>query len=729
MAAVARVGVELDARGAVSGLRGLDAQAKKTQGAFTKLRNAAVAVGAAAAAIKGAQFVFAKTAELETQTRSLKVLTGSLQDAQKVIKELQDFGAVTPFTSSELIETAKRLKAFGFETEKIVDITKRLGDIAGATGADLGGIATAFGQIQAKGRLQGEELLQLQERGVDLQGTLRKEYGLTADEFQKALSKGQIGADAVNFALEKLTNTGGKYADGAIAQSDTLSGKLSTLQDGIDNLARRIGQVLSPVIKGVFDQAIETLNVLNKMLAAGRQGGFDRAVGKIGASITFGATSQAVDDVEKFLDQVSSQKNKAGIEQNIQALTQLSNALKRIPATDPNAARLEPLQARIMKMQNQNLAALQNLPAQTLSEVKIPDLGGGTGGGAGGDKERVDMSQKMLGINQRLRAEQEAGNEILVATLELMQRRQEIAESNLKPIERQNELEEAASKFRLRVLDIDAQIAEQREKNQQEASKAFDDQIKQQEELAQAMREADPMFQMKQRMEELLDVQNQVAAGATVIGNAFGNAFKGVISGSKSAEDALKDMLAATAEHFLDMAAQIIAQQLTMILYGTIMKALGVSMGGFGSGASAPSIGTDTNFFGGGFTPMDFFAEGGYVTGPTPAVVGEGGEPEYVIPQSKMRESMARYSRGARGSAVIPENGEGGTSGEGDGTAVAAPIDVRFNVERINNVDYVTAAEFERGMTQAAKRGAEMGRRNVYSDLVNKRSVRSRVGV
>jgi hypothetical protein len=50
-------------------------------------------------------------------------------------------------------------------------------------------------------------------------------------------------------------------------------------------------------------------------------------------------------------------------------------------------------------------------------------------------------------------------------------------------------------------------------------------------------------------------------------------------------------------------------------------------------------------------------------------------------------------------------------------------------VERINNVDYVTAAEFERGMAQAAKRGAEMGKRGVYSDLVNKRSIRSRVGI
>ena len=47
----------------------------------------------------------------------------------------------------------------------------------------------------------------------------------------------------------------------------------------------------------------------------------------------------------------------------------------------------------------------------------------------------------------------------------------------------------------------------------------------------------------------------------------------------------------------------------------------------------------------------------------------------------------------------------------------SAALDVRYNVERINNVDYVTAAEFEQGMTQAAKRGAELGRRNVYSDL------------
>ena len=120
-------------------------------------------------------------------------------------------------------------------------------------------------------------------------------------------------------------------------------------------------------------------------------------------------------------------------------------------------------------------------------------------------------------------------------------------------------------------------------------------------------------------------------------------------------------------------------------------------------------------------------AAGGYITSPEFAQIGEGGEPEYVIPSSKMNEAMGRYARGARGGAVIPDGPGGGASG--GMTGGGGSIDVSYSVERINNVNYVTAAEFERGMAQAAKRGAELGRRNVYSDLVNKRSVRSRVGV
>ena len=247
------------------GLSDLAKRAGQAVGKFGKLGKAAALAAAAAGAAAFLKFSFGKAGELERQTKSLQVLTGSLETAKGIISELQAFGAVTPFTSTELIETSKRLKAFGFETEQVVDITKRLADVAGATGADLSGIATAFGQIQAKGRLQGEELLQLQERGVALQDELRKMYGLTGTEFSKALEKGQISAKAAEVALIRLTEQGGKYANGAVAQSDTLFGKLSTLQDAFQRFGQNIGKVLDPIFKGIIEFLTTITNQINNL--------------------------------------------------------------------------------------------------------------------------------------------------------------------------------------------------------------------------------------------------------------------------------------------------------------------------------------------------------------------------------------------------------------------------------------------------------------------------------
>jgi len=292
--AQANVKIAVDATSAVNKLRQVNTVSKKLSSSTDKLersvqrnnrrfretgaaaRSASAGVNRLGAAFrklligfslfKTASFVIFNTQQIESQRKSLEVLTGSLEDTNKIIAEIQAFGAVTPFKSSDLIETTKRLKAFGFETEELVDVTKRLADVAGATGADLGGIATAFGQIQAKGRLQGEELLQLQERGVSLQDELIKMYGFTADEFRKALEGGRISADAVNVALQRITDAGGKYANGAIAQSTTLAGKFSTLVDGVESLARTFGEVLDPVLKAVLNNTITVINTINKAL-------------------------------------------------------------------------------------------------------------------------------------------------------------------------------------------------------------------------------------------------------------------------------------------------------------------------------------------------------------------------------------------------------------------------------------------------------------------------------
>jgi hypothetical protein len=239
--------------------------------------------------------------------------------------------------------------------------------------------------------------------------------------------------------------------------------------------------------------------------------------------------------------------------------------------------------------------------------------------------------------------------------------------------------------------------------------------------------------EMKQRLEELSDPINAAAQGAAGIGNAFSTAFQGIITGTQSTQEALSNFFKGVGDAFVSMATEIIAQMVVMFAFKQLLGLFGGSGGSLFSGAGPVS---GASVFGAGqasFNPAAFapgvaFAEGGFVTNPTRALIGEGGEPEYVIPQSKMTAAMSRYSRGARGESVIPGNG---TSTEGGGTATATmePIDVRYSVERINNVDYVTADQFQRGMAQAARQGAIQGERSAMRTLGSSPAARRRLGI
>ena len=233
----------------------------------------------------------------------------------------------------------------------------------------------------------------------------------------------------------------------------------------------------------------------------------------------------------------------------------------------------------------------------------------------------------------------------------------------------------------------------------------------------------DQVEQAELRQNQLMEKYGFIANEAAT---AMSSAVQSVITGTGSVQEAFSNMFANIGKAFIDMATQMIAKALVMKAIGILTSAFGSGGGGgipFGSG---PDLGIAS---GGGFGASFFgLAEGGYVTGPTNALIGEGGEPEYVIPESKMRESMGRYSRGSRGSSVIPAEGGGSTGAEG-GVAVAAPIDVRYTVERINSVDYVTADQFQTGMKRAAAEGAQRGQQLTLSRLQQSPATRRRIGM
>jgi tape measure domain-containing protein len=103
------------------------------------------------------------------------------------------------------------------------------------------------------------------------------------------------------------------------------------------------------------------------------------------------------------------------------------------------------------------------------------------------------------------------------------------------------------------------------------------------------------------------------------------------------------------------------------------------------------------------------YAEGGYVTGPTNALIGEGGEPEYIIPQSKMDSAMQRYGSGMRGSSVIPDNANvsinySGSTVDMGGTSYINKGDVNGIVSQAVNATLTTLKKSPKARLEAGMR-------------------------
>jgi hypothetical protein len=201
------------------------------------------------------------------------------------------------------------------------------------------------------------------------------------------------------------------------------------------------------------------------------------------------------------------------------------------------------------------------------------------------------------------------------------------------------------------------------------------------------------------------------------LGNAMSTAITGVIQGTTTVEEAMSRMFANIGAAFIEMATQMIAKAI-------VLKILGIAFGGGGGGGGGGGVvqGVDVPI---SQMPAGMaFAEGGFVTGPTRALIGEAGESEYVIPASKMSSAMANYKAGKRGDSILSDP----AGGAADDTSGAA-IDINYSVTEINSMRFVTEDQFQAGLHQAAKRGAEGGFNKTMGSLKNSRSQRSRIGL
>ena len=198
------------------------------------------------------------------------------------------------------------------------------------------------------------------------------------------------------------------------------------------------------------------------------------------------------------------------------------------------------------------------------------------------------------------------------------------------------------------------------------------------------------------------------------IENGIVSAIENAITGARTLGEALRDIVQSVGRQFLNAAISAGV--------GAITSSWGNNMGGRYGGQSGPLSSSPPPL------PPIPNAEGGFYTGPTNALVAEAGESEYIIPESKMGDALAKYAGGARGDDVLAGGGEIGGEG-GAGGASSGVIDVTFNTQVINDVSYVTYAEFQAGVQQAAAEGAKRGEQATLRRLQTSPSTRRRVGV
>jgi hypothetical protein len=155
------------------------------------------------------------------------------------------------------------------------------------------------------------------------------------------------------------------------------------------------------------------------------------------------------------------------------------------------------------------------------------------------------------------------------------------------------------------------------------------------------------------------------AAFTTYVVNPISNAWDAVVQALPKAMRSAADMVQGVWTSMIDTVRSVLRSVLQFVANGinNLAGLVNRLIGGFNAlpGPDIPLVSTFS---------VPAFAQGGTVNRPTLAVVGDGGEPEYIVPQSKMAAASQRFLSGVRGASVIPSSGSSSPAS----SSQAAPV-------------------------------------------------------
>lgn len=226
-----------------------------------------VAKGFGSALKEGVEY----NARMEQYSTSFTTMLGDQAKAQKLVNDLKVEAAKTPFGMEDLASNMQTLLSFGISLEDAQKHLHEIGDISQGDAVKMESLTLAFAQMSSTGKLTGQDLLQMINAGFNPLEEISRKTGKSIGELKEEMAKGAISADMVADAFASATAEGGRFYGAMDAQSQTFSGQLATMQDGVANLKGLLATGLSEALAGTVLPMVN--GWIDELTGAFEQGG------------------------------------------------------------------------------------------------------------------------------------------------------------------------------------------------------------------------------------------------------------------------------------------------------------------------------------------------------------------------------------------------------------------------------------------------------------------------
>lgn len=204
---------------------------------------------------------------------AFKTMLQSEEKADALMKQMIRTAAITPFGVEDVTEGAKQLLAFNVAAEDVNKTLIGLGDVAAGMGLNLKDLVMLYGTTIAKGKMDTMDLYQFLNRGIPIADEIAKVMGLDVTnaikEVQKQIKAGKVTSDVFIQAMQSMTAEGSKFGGLMEAQSKTITGQISNIEDAIEQMFNELGKSQEGVINtglGVVSTLVENWETVGKVL-------------------------------------------------------------------------------------------------------------------------------------------------------------------------------------------------------------------------------------------------------------------------------------------------------------------------------------------------------------------------------------------------------------------------------------------------------------------------------